>query len=440
MKVALVSFYVMETTIPLARHLSLAGIDVDLYCLLPAGCQNTFVFDFIGNEQPNGFVESGITRTALGENLYSYLGNIDTKVFIYPDNRIDEYLLIDMYFAYVFANYIKKQKYDLIHILHSDNRFWFFFNFFIRKEKRIQTLHEVTSHESNYSYHEFGKLNLLIKNAIPIIFHSNISKERFIGYRLIFQLKQINDDNLTMIRFGLFETYKCFSNQSENISRNGKINILNFGRIVPYKGIHLLIEAVKILQDKYPIHLIVAGEGIPYFNFKEIKSYEFINRFISNEEIVNLIESCSMVVLPYTSASQSGVPMTVYSFGKPVVASNIAGFKEVIDNMKTGILVDDLTGKAFASSIEILLANEDIIKDMEHNIKLKYSEGDFSWSAIAGQTLRFYKEQIEAHHNNSSQTFRIFFQILFLQLHTVFVNLKLSFKEKVNLPVFKKVQ
>jgi glycosyltransferase involved in cell wall biosynthesis len=431
MKVAMVSFYVMETTIPLSKYLSLAGIDIDLYCVLPSGCQNTFVFDFIRNKQPNGFVDAATIRKALGENLCNYLSNINTNVFIYPDDRIDEYLLKDMYFAYVFAKYIKERNYDLVHILHSDNRFWFFFNFFIRKEKSIQTLHEVTSHESDNSYYEKRKLNLLINKGTPIIFHSLISRKRFIDYKQIFSTKQTNDENLAMIRFGLFETYKCFSNGSENLSRNEKITILNFGRIVPNKGIHLLIEAVKILQDKYPIHLIVAGEGIPYFDFDGIKSYEFINRFISNEEIVNLINSCSMVVLPYTSASQSGVPMTVYSFGKPVIASNIAGFKEVIDHLKTGILVDDLTGKAFASSIELLLGNDDIIREMGENIKLKYSEGEFSWSAIAGHTMSFYKEQTEAGHNSPPQTFRIFFQIFFLQLHTVFVNLKMSFKDKI---------
>ena len=438
MKVAIVSFFAMETTIPLARHLSLGGVDIDLYSLLPQGYQNTFVFDFINNKQPDGFVDSNITRTALGKNLYNYLGNVNTQVFIFPDRRFDEYTLKDMYYAFLLAKYIKKRKYDLIHIIHSDNRFWFFFNFFIRKEKVVQTLHEVTSHEANNSYPGMRRLNLLIKKSTPIIFHSQISRNRFIEYRHIFKTKRINDDNLVMIRFGLFETYKCFSNQTAHPGNNDEINILNFGRIVPYKGIHLLIEAVRILQDKYPIHLIVAGEGMPYFDFKDIKSYEFINRFISNEEIVRLIESSSMVVLPYTSASQSGVPMTVYSFFKPVVASNIAGFKEVIDHLKTGILVDDLTGKSFASSIEILLANDDIKTEMGKNIKLKYSEGEFSWSFIADQTLKFYKKQLETKYKNPPQTIRMFFEILFLHLHSISVNLKTSFFNKIKLLILRK--
>jgi hypothetical protein len=138
-----------------------------------------------------------------------------------------------------------------------------------------------------------------------------------------------------------------------------------------------------------------------------------------------------MVVLPYTSASQSGVPMTVYSFCKPVIASNIAGFSEVIDHMKTGILVDDLSEQGFASSIGTLLANDGLMREMEENIRMKYSNGDFSWPVIADQTAKFYKDQIESNYKNGPQTLRIFIQILFLQVHTVFVNLKMSIMERI---------
>jgi glycosyltransferase involved in cell wall biosynthesis len=436
MKVALVSFYMMETTIPLARYLSQAGIDVDLYSLLPKGYQNTFVFDFIKDKQPEGFVDSEITRAALGENLINYLANVNTKVYIFPNERSDEYLLRDIYSAFKLAKYIKKRKYDLIHVVHSDNRFWFFLNFFIRREKTVQTLHEVTSHEANNSYPERRKLNILVNNSTPIIFHSNISLNRFLEYRQVLGRKERSKDNLVMIRFGLFETYKCFKSQSTKPIKTTEIVILNFGRIVPYKGIHLLIEAVKILQDKYPIHLIVAGEGNPYFDFNDINSYEFINRFISNEEIVDLIESCTMVVLPYISASQSGVPMAVYVFDKPVVASKIAGFKEVIDHLKTGILVDDLTGSAFAFAIETLLVNHNLLNDMEQKIKLKYSVGEFSWPFIADQTISFYKKQLATNVKKAPRTLHAFFEILFLQIYSTSVNLRMSFINKLKLLKF----
>lgn len=394
MKIAIVSFYFMETTIPLARHLSLSGVDIDLYSLLPYGDQNTFVYNFLNNPQSTGFVDAKVVNSTIGEKLRGYLSNINTKIFIFPDRWFQKIFLKDLYYAYKLSRCLNKKKYDLIHIIHNSGRFWLFLFFFIRKNRIVQTLHEVTSHETKTPFLNTLKLKWLVKNSIPIIFHSNVSKERFIEFRKTITTKNIIEDNLIMIRFGLFETYHCFSNQSPISEQKEKINILNFGRIVPYKGIHFLIEAVKLLQDQYPIHLIIAGQGAPYFEFANVNSYEFINRFISNEEIVSLIESCDMVVLPYTSASQSGIPMTVYAFNKPIVASNIDGLKEVIDHLETGILVDNPDKESLAASIKILLKNNGLKNKMLENINRKYSQGEFSWPHIAKQTLSFYNKQL----------------------------------------------
>lgn len=385
----------MESTIPLAKYMSLEGIKIDLYSLLPHGDQNTFVFDFIGNEQPNGFVNSKISRTAFGEKLNDYLGTLQNiQVFIFPNQRIETFFLKDLYYAYLLATYIKKKKYDLIHIIHSDKKFWFLLNFFLKGEKIIQTLHEVTSHDGSNAPIQIKTLNWLINKSIPIIFHSNTSMNRFLEYSHSVISHKLNKNDITMIRFGLFETYHCFSDQPGIPNKKEEIKILYFGRIVPYKGIDILIDASKILQNKYPIHLIIAGDGTPYFSFKNIKSYDFINKHLTNNEIVNLIESSDIVVLPYISASQSGVPMTVYLFNKPIIASNIGGLKEVIEDLKTGILVNDINAESFASSIEILLSNTSLRKEMEENIQIKYSKGEFSWLNIARQTINFYQRQL----------------------------------------------
>ena len=396
MRVAIVSFFMMESTIPLAKHLSLSGTNIDLYSLLPYGCQNTYVYNFLNNKQKNGFIDANIAKISLREKLLNYLSGIDLKIFIYPDRWFQKIFLKDLYYAYILARHLRKKKYDLIHIVASSPRFWLFLYLFIGKNKLIQTLHEVTSHESRTNFLASLCLKIMIKKSIPIIFHSDISKKRFIDLRKTVSKTCILKSNLTVIRFGLFETYECFLNESKKINESNEINILNFGRIVPSKGIHILIEAAKLLQNKHPIHLIIAGEGVPYFNFQGIKSYEFLNHFISNEEIVQLIEKSDMVVLPYITASQSGVPMTVYVFNKPIIASNIAGFKEVIDNMETGVLVDNLDAQTLASSIEILLKNKDNIRQvMSRNIEKKYKEGEFSWKFIADETISFYKEQFE---------------------------------------------
>ena len=391
MRVAIVSFYLMESTIPLAKYLSLEGVQVDMFCVLPYSNQNTYVVDFLENKQPIGFINEKITRNTMGKKLCNYLSNINTRFFIFPDGRFERLFLKDLYYAYKLAKHIKNKGYDVIHIIHTSKRLWLFFYFFIPKNKIIQTLHEVTSHEGKTPFLVIQGLKWLVKNSTPIIFHSEISKKRFLDFKEAYFPNRMLPNNFTIIRFGLFETYYCFSDNSIESPKNHTIKILNFGRIVPSKGIHFLVDALKQLQDKYSIHLTVAGEGRPYFDLSEIKSYEFINRFISNEEIVTLIKQCDIVVLPYTSASQSGIPMTVYAFNKPIIASNIDGFKEVIDNFETGILVDDLDKDSLAKSIEILISNNNLKSKMRENIKNKYTNGEFSWPVIANKTIDFYK-------------------------------------------------
>ena len=242
----------------------------------------------------------------------------------------------------------------MVHIIHMSKTFSKYLYFFVDKRKVIQTLHEVTAHESETPKYRVELMKTLIKNSTPIIFNSNISKKRFIDFSKQIAEKKYIENNLTMIRFRLVRNLSLFFKERNENKKQTWIKILNIGRIVPYKGIHFLIEAVKILQEKYPIHLVVAGNGKAYFDFKGIKSYDFINRSYSNEEVISLIEECDMVVLPYTSGSQSGVPMTVFAFNKPIIASNIAGFKEVIDHMETGLLFDNQNAQTLASSMEIL--------------------------------------------------------------------------------------
>lgn len=393
MKIAIVSFYFMETTIPLAKHLADNNTRVDMYSLLPSSHQNTYVYDLLNNPQPNGFVKSKIISQRLGTKLIDYLSKVNIKIFIFPEKRFERLFCLDLLFALKLAFHIKKQNYDVIHLIQSTKRFWPFLFFFLNKKIVVQTLHEVTSHHGKTSKSNHRRLNKLIKYSIPVIFHSNVSKERYIKYWKENMPHILVKNNTEMIRFGLFETYYTFV--KDNVERDQTfIKILNFGRINAYKGIGLLTDAVEILQKKYPIHLTIAGNGKPYFSFENINHYNFINRFITNEEVVKLIQESDIIVLPYLSASQSGVPMTVFCFNKPIVASNLPGFEEVIDHMETGILVKDLNAETLASSIEILLNRPDFRKKMEQKIEYKYKHGEFSWSNIARQTLNFYNRNI----------------------------------------------
>ncbi|MEP7110011.1 MAG: glycosyltransferase family 4 protein [Ferruginibacter sp.] len=399
MKVAIVSAYCLDSTMPLAMHLAEEDLDVHLYGIMPRYNQNVFVVDFSKNKQPNGFIKYDVLSEKMGKSLCQYLSRVKTRFFVFPAGAGKKAFFPDIYYAWKFSRQIIKGKFDTVHLIHTANRFSLLLMHFLKKQNIIQTLHEVTAHSGDTSSYYIKILKLLIKRNVPVIFHSRISKDRFLEYRASVTQSNIGKDLYTMFRFSLYETYNHFlpdTGNSTQQSVNGSIPvILHLGRVVPYKGIDILIDAVKIIQKNQPIHLIVAGGGDPYFNFDGIDSYEFINYAVSNEEIIDLIKKCTLVVCPYRSASQSGIPMTVFPFNKPVIASNIGAFSEIIEDNKTGILVDKLDAVSFANAIGTLVSNKEMQDEMAANIDKKYKHGEFSWSNIAKETAGFYRRHLK---------------------------------------------
>jgi len=152
---------------------------------------------------------------------------------------------------------------------------------------------------------------------------------------------------------------------------NEKDYVLFFGRIEAYKGIELLYKCFqqnKALRNK---KLVIAGKGSIYFerDASNEANIIFINRRIADDEIKWLFQRAAVLVLPYTTATQSGVSSYAYFFKKPVIASNIGGLRDTIIDGKTGLLfrqndIDDL-----AEKIIRLLSNEQayqaIVKEIE---------------------------------------------------------------------------
>jgi glycosyltransferase involved in cell wall biosynthesis len=79
--------------------------------------------------------------------------------------------------------------------------------------------------------------------------------------------------------------------------------------------------------------------------------FEIHEGYISSEGITGLFQRASLVVLPYLSASTSGVLMIAYSFGKPVVATKAGCLPEYVEDNITGLLVDPANVEQLAEAI-----------------------------------------------------------------------------------------
>lgn len=137
---------------------------------------------------------------------------------------------------------------------------------------------------------------------------------------------------------------------SENVARSrlgldtDKKILLFFGLIRDYKGLDLLIEAMTYLDDSY--QLLIAGEA--YGSFQKYRNQidrssaknriKVMNQYIEDSRVPVLFSAADVLVLPYKSATQSGVLPVAYHYETPVVATDVGGLKAAIEKAGTGMI------------------------------------------------------------------------------------------------------
>lgn len=170
--------------------------------------------------------------------------------------------------------------------------------------------------------------------------------------------------------------------------------ILFFGYIRKYKGLNYLIDAMKEIVKEMDVKLLVVGE----FYEDETKYREqikqnnlennvfVVSEFMQNEKVRYFFSASDVVVLPYNSATQSGITQIAYFYDKPVIATKVGGLSEVILNEKTGYLVEPKSSSQIAESI-LKFYKENKEEEFSKNVseeKKKYMWESFVQEIIAG--------------------------------------------------------
>lgn len=175
---------------------------------------------------------------------------------------------------------------------------------------------------------------------------------------------------------------------------SGKKNILFFGLIRDYKGLDILLESFSHLDDSY--QLIIAGE--PYGSFEKYRKlidsspnreriFTFLN-FIPEKEVYKFFSAADVVVLPYRSATQSGISSVAYHFGTPMITTDVGGLKETIGDKGTGIIVDNVDSTDITDAIVEFFGNPDISIELKENIRVEKER--LSWTNFCKDLLQFY--------------------------------------------------
>ncbi len=274
-------------------------------------------------------------------------------------------------------------------------------------KKIVLTAHNVNVAERDGYDSSINRLSLKAQYHLVdhIFVHTDKMKEELVsGYG-------VKKPMVSVIAFGInnsvpdTELTSVQAKQKLQVDSSAK-TILFYGRIRPYKGIEYLVGALRqILRKDDSYRLIIAGEFL-----KESRQYwtqiqETIERerlgerviqeirFIPDEETEIYFKAADVLVLPYTGVFQSGVLFLAYSFGLPVIATDIGSFRDDIVEGETGYICRSGDEADLARTIETYFESN-LFKSLDRSRAAirDFAQARNSWSAVGDETCNVYAQ------------------------------------------------
>lgn len=186
----------------------------------------------------------------------------------------------------------------------------------------VVVVHDVYPHPGDgYMFQHFLQKILIKQSRLTVTFSKYVFK----------QLLAVNFVPHSQIIEGWHPPF-AYSTKSQSQYSDGKeVKLLNFGRLLLYKGLDLLEESLDQVASHHPYTLRIVGHGpknavLDRLNKRNNVSVE--NRWVPEDEIAELMNWADVVILPYREASQSGIAATALAFGKPILITNVGGLSE----------------------------------------------------------------------------------------------------------------
>lgn len=178
--------------------------------------------------------------------------------------------------------------------------------------------------------------------------------------------------------------------------------LLFFGFVREYKGLrHILRAMPEIVQNDPHIRLMVVGEfggdKESYLSLIEEGGagdhITLVDGYIPDREIEPYFAACDLVVLPYESATQSGIVQIAYGFEKSVIATEVGGLPDVVTDGKTGYLVPPKDAHALAEAVLRYFAED---KQAEFSENVRREADRYSWDRM-NEAIGRLLERVGAH-------------------------------------------
>lgn len=315
------------------------------------------------------------------------------------------------YYNYLLSIYklIRQEKYDVIHFQYFRRlrmESLYFLMLKLIKINLAHTVHDVTPLNKSKLDHFFSLM--VYKKADILFVHSNSNK------RTLAQQIKLDEEKIKVVPHGDFDTFipdrvvtKSEARKFFNLSHEQNV-ILFFGAIKEYKGLDILLNSLTFASKKINnLALIIAGMTGDAETRKLVLEYKniisklpegikviFHDEFIPNAEVAKYFIASDVVVLPYRRISHSGVLHVAYSFGRPVIATNVGDFKEIIEEGKSGFVLSSNTQENLSEKIVQAFYDRLRLEEMGRYSR-QLSETEYSWKNSAELMKPIYQKMIK---------------------------------------------
>lgn len=310
------------------------------------------------------------------------LKNIGIQHVYMPDiNRKDVFTVAKCLFLIWYT--VKKEHIDIIHSHHRMGAFYGRLVSILTGAKCVYTAHNIFFDKKRW-------LLFSLKNSQIVAVGKGVKNN-------LIQVYGIQEKRIKIIYNSIYlKKLNVFNRQIETLKGQDKILVGNIGRITQQKGIDIFLEALRIVINQNPkVVGVIVGTGDEEEKMKNLTAQLKINNNVLflgfQKNVLDIISQLDFIVL---SSLWEGFPLTpieVFSQGKTIIASDISGNNEIVEDGNNGILftsgdVDDLAAK-----IIFLINNDNLKHQLELNAEFTYKT-KFDYQNFIDSYNRVYKE------------------------------------------------
>jgi phosphatidylinositol alpha-mannosyltransferase len=183
---------------------------------------------------------------------------------------------------------------------------------------------------------------------------------------------------------------------------DGRPTILFVGRLEPRKGFRYLLRAFPYVKEQFPeARLIVVGayereemaDHLHYTRERHLTGVKFVGR-VSDEELPRYYRSCTVFCAPSTGFESFGIVLLeAMATGKPTVATNIPGYRDLLDDGQEGFLAEPKNERSLAEALIRILRDPQMQRSMGDRGRAKAQQ--YSWRQVALRVLDVYEELLD---------------------------------------------